>query len=100
MSIQKQNKTKQNKSKQNIQFPYHFQVGADLFRTHLEPMLKNCGYQGNFSASSLVAEGVATFFKKDRFELLKEERFDFSKLLEKVCFITDSLSDMLKCNER
>ena len=59
-------------------------------------MLKNRGYQGSFSASSLVAEGVATFFKKDRFELVKEERFDFSKLLEQVCLIDDPVDDKVK----
>ncbi|XP_072036309.1 uncharacterized protein [Amphiura filiformis] len=59
------------------------EVGEEFHRTHLEPMLRNRGYQGLYSISPSRAIGVAIFVKTSRFELEKEELTDAFKVVEK-----------------
>ncbi|XP_072036311.1 uncharacterized protein [Amphiura filiformis] len=60
------------------------EVGEEFHRTHLEPMLRNRGYQGLYSISPSRAIGVAIFVKTSRFELEKEELTDAFKVVEKL----------------
>lgn len=62
------------------------EVGPDYFAHQLNPEMHSLGYYGTYMKKVRgVMEGEATFYKKNRFEMVEEKGVVFNELTAKAC---------------
>lgn len=80
------------------------EVDKKVFVYDLNPVLSNYGYESIFNLKGgLVAEGLACFFRTDRFVLLESNSFELSKELYRNSIykdIWDAVSKNMKLRDR
>ncbi|CAG9784488.1 unnamed protein product [Diatraea saccharalis] len=74
------------------------EVDAKIFNHHLEPLLQNEGLNGLFyKKAKEVAEGLALFYRHDRFEVIGDEKIRLSEALKEISCL-QSIWDGIKDN--
>ncbi|KAI8427746.1 hypothetical protein MSG28_002173 [Choristoneura fumiferana] len=76
------------------------EVDTKIFKSCLDPLLRCEGYKGLFyKKGKEVAEGLACFFREDRFEVLAEDHIVLSKALTTHPDLKP-IWDAVQCNEQ